>query len=224
MSYFSKIKKAIRHRLQPHVWQDTGGTLKQRQYQQYEDYLDHQKSKLSKINSDWLAEYDSKYQQALTERLVQDKVVTPAMRVLCLAARIGTEVKSFLRLGCFAIGIDLNPGQDNKYVVTGDFHHLQFADQSVDVIFTNSLDHAFDIQRLILEVARVLTPSGFLILEVMKGEAEGNAGGYRYYESLSWKTVDDLLSHFVQAGFKIIKRSDFSYPDSGEHVVLCRES
>ena len=47
--------------------------------------------------------------------------------VLCLAARIGTEVKAFLDLGCFAIGIDLNPGTDNRYVVHGDFHDLQFA-------------------------------------------------------------------------------------------------
>ena len=51
-----------------------------------------------------------------------------------VGARIGTEVKAFLDLGAVAIGIDLNPGENNRYVVYGDFHDLQFASGSIDVV------------------------------------------------------------------------------------------
>ena len=37
------------------------------------------------------------------------------------------EVRAFLDHGAFAVGIDLNPGRDNRYVMVGDFHQLQFA-------------------------------------------------------------------------------------------------
>ena len=46
--------------------------------------------------------------------------------MLCLGARLGTEVRALHNLGYFAIGIDLNPGVDNPYVLMGDFHKLVF--------------------------------------------------------------------------------------------------
>ena len=72
-----------------------------------------------------------------------------AASVLCLGARQGTEVKAFLDLGCFAVRIDLEPGAENQFVVQGDFHDLKFPTESVDIVFTNSLDHAFDPKKMI---------------------------------------------------------------------------
>jgi len=132
------------------VWRN-GATekFKTRVYSSYEEYLEHQKQKLEYID---LEEYDVKYRDVLLERLRKLYFLKPGMTVLCLGARLGTEVKAFLDIGCFAIGIDLNPGCDNRYIVYGDFHNLQFASSSVDVIFTNALDHVFDMRQMIEEV------------------------------------------------------------------------
>src|SRR3989338_2256161 len=141
------------------------------------------------------------------------------MNVLCLAARIGTEVKAFLDIGCFAVGIDLNPGIVNKYVVHGDFHDIQFPDHTVDVIFSNSLDHAFDLNKLIKEVKRVLKANGFLILEIVRGTEEGYMPGY--YEAAVWEKIDDLLDIFLKSGFDIVNKVNFEYPwRGGQHVSL----
>jgi ubiquinone/menaquinone biosynthesis C-methylase UbiE len=56
---------------------------------------------------------------------------------------------------------------------SGDFHCLQFPTASTDVVFTNSLDHAFDIKQVAIEVKRVLKPGGRLVLEIGRGLAEG---------------------------------------------------
>ncbi|MBM3458075.1 MAG: class I SAM-dependent methyltransferase, partial [Armatimonadetes bacterium] len=145
--------------------QSTLSGIEQRRYGTYEEYVEQQRAKLLTLRPDWLAGYDTRYHQALRARLGEHGLVGPGSSVLCLAARIGTEVKAFLDLGCFAVGIDLNPGAENRYVVTGDFHALQFPDQCVDAVFTNSLDHAFDLPRLLGEIRRVLRPEGLVVLE-----------------------------------------------------------
>jgi len=85
--------------------------------------------------------------------------------MLCLAARIGTEVKSFLDLGAFAVGIDINPGKKNKYVLFGDFQDIQFAPKCADIIFTNSIDHVYDIEKFLSEIKRVLKMKVFLFVK-----------------------------------------------------------
>src|SRR2546421_4076105 len=141
---------------------EVGGAFRQRAFSSYEAYVARQKRKLARID---LSRYDVNYREILRGRLEELRIIRPGMSVLCLAARIGTEVKSFLDLGCFAVGIDLNPGRENRYVLHGDFHDLQFAAGSIDVAFTNSLDHVFAVDRLIAEVARVLKPGGLFLLE-----------------------------------------------------------
>jgi SAM-dependent methyltransferase len=140
--------------------------------------------------------------------------------VLCLAARLGTEVKAFADLGCFAIGIDLNPGPHNQYVVHGDFHQLQFPDASADVVFTNSLDHCFDARRVLDEVRRVLKPEGRFIVEAVRGAAEGCKP--LFYESFSWATVDDLVTFIQGCSFECAARTPFESPWPGETLVFSR--
>jgi len=79
----------------------------------------------------------------------------------------------FIDHGVFAVRIDLNPGRDNRRMVVGDFHALQYADASVDVVYTNSLDHAFELERVLAEVRRVLKPEGTCLVEVGLGTEEG---------------------------------------------------
>jgi SAM-dependent methyltransferase len=193
---------------------DTGQAFKQREYSSYDEYVAHQGSKLKFLD---LADYDRIYGGALRERL-QKLSLKPGAKVLCLGARQGTEVKAFRDLGCDTIGIDLTPGENNPYVVKGDFHDLQFAAQSMDVMFTNSLDHAFDPKKMLAEIRRVLKPGGRLIVEAMRGEAE--AKGPDAYASFWWRRVDDLVSLLAGEDFEVVQRAAFTEPWDGEQICF----
>lgn len=190
--------------------------FQKRVYPSYEDYVELQKQKLSKkVNS--IGEYDRIYRQVLKSRLEESGLDLNGKRALCLAARIGTEVKAFRDVGAFALGIDLNPGERNEYVVYGDFHALQFPDASADVVFTNSIDHAFDPQKMIAEARRVLAPDGFFILEAFAGN-EGKAPGF--YESFWWETAASLGEWVASQGFRQRASRRFENPWPGTAFVF----
>ena len=208
------LKKHALFRKYGDAWTRRESGFLNRNYDSYEGYLAHQKSKLALHD---FGDYDTEFHNALRQRLVELEVDWKGRTALCLAARIGSEVKAFLDLGCFAVGIDLNPGKQNPYVLYGDFHNLQFASHSVDFVFTNSLDHAFDIERMAKEIARVLKPTGVLIIEALKGANEGAKPGF--FESFWWSSIDDLVKVFENAGFDLTRRTDIAYPWGGE--ALC---
>jgi SAM-dependent methyltransferase len=189
--------------------------FKRREYSSYDEYVRHQQSKFQYLD---LADYDAKYRRQLAERLKNLPGLKPSASVLCLGARQGTEVKAFLDLGCFAVGLDLNPGRENKFVLHGDFHQIQFVTDSVDVIFTNSFDHAFDPEKLIAEIIRLLKPSGMLIVEAIHGEAEETAPDH--YASFWWQRVDDLAALLTRHGFQNVRRISFEQPWRGEQLVF----
>lgn len=186
-----------------------------RRYKTYDDYVIHQKSKLEKIK---LSDYDVKFHKVLRDRLSSHNLISPEMNVLCLAARIGTEVKAFHDLGCFAVGLDLEPGHDNKYVVYGDFHNIQFPSGCADVIFTNALDHVLDINRVVIEIKRVLKLDGLLIIEAIEGSDEGITPGA--YETFSWHRIDDLIAWFNTQSLHVIFQAPFEYPWRGRHLCF----
>lgn len=198
-------------------WLATPGEMqfKQREYSSYEEYIRHQQSKFACLD---LRDYDVNYRRLLKERL--PPFLKKGMSVLCLGARQGTEVKAFHDLGCFAVGVDLNPGKDNPFVLPGDFHDLQFPGESVDVVFTNSLDHAFDVPKLLSEIRRVLKPGGLLIIEAIRGEAEANAPDH--YASFWWRRVDDLADLLTRNGFKSLRRVAFPEPWPGEQISFSK--
>lgn len=237
MAFLTKIKKVLKKPrfavnylfnsvenlfLKRYRWSEYESNFKKKKYESYSEYIVHQKSKLDRIKGMLNMEYHERYHRELKKRLENQGVVRADMNVLCLAARIGTEVKAFLDIGCFAIGLDLNPGEQNSFVVCGDFHDIQFPDNCVDVVFTNSLDHSFDLKQLINEIRRVLKPGGHLIIEIQRGTEEGYTAGY--YESIVWKKIDDLLDIFTVSGFKVVKCDEFEYPWIGRHYSLAIES
>ncbi|MFG0262385.1 MAG: class I SAM-dependent methyltransferase [Novipirellula sp. JB048] len=224
--------KEVRHRLIQRMkarafqsrisgqWEtDEIDSFQHRHYESYEQYLEHQKYKLRTLN---LSDYDHSFHETLRARLENSEAVHPGDRVVCLAARLGSEVKAFIDNGCFAVGIDLNPGPENKYVVTGDFHNLQFADNSVDVIYSNALDHAFDIKKIVTESRRVLCPGGLFIIEAVLG----TEGGYspQSYESFWWQSCDDLIQFFVDQKFELVGKEEFLLPWKGMQMQLVTPS
>ena len=188
-----------------------------RKYKDYSEYIEQQKSKLKrklKANSTYLQRYDKLYGEALVNRLLNNHI--PKGNILCLGARIGTEVKAFHKLGCFAVGIDLITSLNNKYVLYGDFHNLQFPNNSIDAVFTNSLDHVLDINKVLSEIKRVLKSDGNFIAEIALSHDLSTS----YHGSFFWSKVDDIIDIIINKGFKLLRKTSFSYPWPGEHCVF----
>lgn len=190
-------------------------SFSRRDYPTYEAYVARQKSKLATMDLDG---HEVESRGRLRERLERLDFLRPGMGVLCLGARLGAEVQAFLDVGCSAVGVDLNPGEDNPLVVQGDFHDIQFASSSMDVVFTNSLDHAFDIRKVLGEIRRLLKPGGFLIVEARRGIEEGWRPDS--WDCFTWTTVDALVGLLEGSGFELRERSALTFPWQGEQLCL----
>jgi len=189
--------------------------ISRRLYPTYDEYVFHQKAKLALLN---LHDYTKKHRIALRLRLKGLDIIKDKQSVLCLAARIGSEVKAFIDLGYFAVGIDLNPGEDNRYVLSGDFHSLQFADNSVDIVFTNSLGHIYNLDSFIKEVKRVMRSNGVFISETVRGSEEGREPGF--FKSFLWRKIYDIVGEIENRGMILIERQEISYPWAGEQLIF----
>ncbi|MCG8511035.1 MAG: class I SAM-dependent methyltransferase [Rhodospirillales bacterium] len=160
-----------------------------------------------------LQRYDADLHSVLKDRLNTCRYVQRGNTVLCLAARLGGEVRAFIDLGAFAVGIDLNPGPDNSRVLHGDFHNLVFADHSVDIVYCNSIDHAFDLTTLCGEIRRVLKPRGKLLLEIAR--QVGGPFEHGEFEAWAWSSTDEFVSLIEHEGFHHQRRTDFENPWPG---------
>lgn len=182
------------------------GDILKRDYASYDEYVTHQKQKLEEMLkikggfSNWdICEFRLKFYERfkhLTSHLNSDAII------VCCGARQGTEVEVLHDLGFLnAYGIDLNPGPDNKVVREGDFMRLQEPEGSVDLLYTNCVDHAFDLEAMIAEHARVLKPDGFLLYD-MGTNMEQGAGGP--FESVSWDRTENLVIRLLERFKKLI--------------------
>ncbi|NIP81405.1 MAG: methyltransferase domain-containing protein [Gemmatimonadetes bacterium] len=211
-------KKVVLRRKIGESWVDRGG-FRKREYPDYETYVEHQKTKFSALRSKSVEGHDRRFHASLSARLAGMPHDFAGASVLCLAARQGSEVRAFIDQGAFAVGIDLNPGVKNPYVVVGDFHDLQYAADSVDWVYTNSLDHAFDLDRILGEVKRVLRPTGGFIVEANVSSEDGAAPAGPY-EAMVWDDIEPLVARIRVHGFAVETRQPFERPWVGEQFVF----
>lgn len=175
------------------------------------EYEAHQSSKLALLD---LAAHHTTLRKTLADRLGDQR----GNRVLCLGARTGAECLAFIDRGADAIGIDLEPGPDNPLVKKGDFHNLQFSDRSMDVIYTNSLDHVRDLRIVLAEVRRVLKPDGLFMVEA----ASATQVKPGKYESFWWKTDEALIAAIESLGFRRLAVRAMTIPYPGNSIVFER--
>lgn len=195
--------------------------IKYRGYDNYEEYLQHQQEKLDKGIRKKKKRFDPSDFKRITENFKKRlEVFVPYLsvsnKILCMGARLGMEVRAFREMGFRdSIGIDLNPGpwQDKKdpLVIKGDFHHTDFIDNTFDVVYSNSIDHCYDIRLLNKEISRILNKNGKLLLEVAHlSVSDKKKTGYisspTKYESCIYDTVNDIESCFIN--FATIKSYD----------------
>jgi len=204
---------------------ENSGIIK-KEYKNYEDYVKHQKSKLSNLldfdnffDFGRMEKYDREYRETLKQRIKENEELKQGMSCLCLGARLGTEVKSFIDLGIFAVGVDLNPGKNNKYVVVGDFHNLQYSDNSVDIIFSNSIDHSLYLDDFLLEAQRVLKPDGYFLIEI-GAETDDPERLKHNYEAIAYKDIDLIVDKIKEINFSILRKVDISFPWKGVQILF----
>jgi SAM-dependent methyltransferase len=90
-------------------------------------------------------------------------------KMLCLGARFGEEVRAWQDLDFNAIGIDLNPGPNNEYVIKGDFHNIPWPDESFDYVWSNAIDHSLYLEQVVRETYRVLKSKAIISGLKVKG-------------------------------------------------------
>ena len=165
-----------------------------KEYKSYQDYMTQQISKLDDglVEKQWFKNYEIKYPKLLNALIDASGLDIKGKSVLCLGARTGTEVETFCNHGAFAIGIDVNTGNNNRWVVTGDASNIQYPDNCIDIVYTNALDHFLEIDKCLSEIKRVLKPDGYFALLIGSPEdAEKDRWGSTYWDSI--KSVKEYL-------------------------------
>jgi SAM-dependent methyltransferase len=174
--------------------------LVRRDYASYDEYVEHQQQKLDEIlrtgygfSNAAVAEARSRFYRRfwhLLRLLPRDAII------VCLGARQGTEVQVLRDLGFRkAYGIDLNPGPENPLVRFGDFNDLDLADASVDLLYSNSLDHALDLDVFFTEHRRVLKPDGYALYDIHRAYTPGEPSPF---EATLWLRQRDVVAHALR--------------------------
>jgi len=188
-------------------------SIHKRKYKRYKDYISHQSDKLT----DWIGNRKrfnptsfTRNVRSFKKRISKFIEFVHGPNVLCLGARLGEEVVAFRKMGFpDTMGIDLNPGEDNPYVIKGDFHNMRFEDSSFNSVYTNCIDHAWDLKMLSAEVSRVLVPHGVFILEIghlvdkNKKERMDLIRVWAKYESLMYDKSNDIVNNLPEFVAKI---------------------
>ncbi len=180
-------------------WKEEEGGVRQRDYASYDEYLTHQKQKLDemlKVKGGFSNRDALNFRLKFFRRFKHLSGMLPGdATMVCCGARQGTEVEVLRDLGFHkACGIDLNPGPNNPFVERGDFMHLENADSSVDLIYSNCVDHSFDLDAFFGEHARVLKPEGYALYELGVNMEEGGGA----FEAVAWERTEDIFLKLLQ--------------------------
>ena len=188
-------------------WRKNADTINYREYEDYDEYLLHQTLKYQEIlkgggsllKNRTIVSYRLKFYRRFRHL---PKFLPHAATILCAGARQGTEVEVLRDLGYVnAYGIDLEPGPDNRLVKQGDFMNLDAEKSSIDMIYCNSLDHAFELDMVFAEHARVLKPDEYVMYDLAMGQFDGPSP----FEAVRWESEKVIISLMFKY-FKEIRR------------------
>lgn len=197
-SYSASQLRAVRYGASPNSPPHTfTESIQPRNYGSYDEYVRHQRSKVALWRNRREAHWDRITPQ-FCEHFRRISELQSAVTAVCLGARWGEECAALTSLGILAIGVDLNPDTDNRWVLSGDFHDLQFPDHVFDFAFTNVVDHILQLDTFVSEVHRVLKDqAGYFLMDVYKGYEEKNK--FDQWGALYYRTTDDVVRRVVSS-------------------------
>jgi SAM-dependent methyltransferase len=129
---------------------------------------------------------------------------------LCLGARTGAEVNAFRKLNFFSIGIDINYPKNSPYVVFGDFHNLQFPNESFDIVYSNCIDHTYDLNKFVNEAKRVCKKDGLIIFDLQKGKQDDERYNFGNFEALGWTNTDIIIKKICENDLSVVSKENIS--------------
>jgi len=122
-------------------------------------------------------------------------------KVLCIGAKTGAEVQAFNELGFEAIGIDLV--ECKPYVIAMDMMDMKF-NYKFDIIYTNAIDHAFDVVKFIKEIKNNIVELGIVVID-WNHNAKGTIGAW---EAVNLEDCEEIVSLFEDAGFRFLEKPE----------------
>jgi len=189
---------------------------KRRQYDNYEEYVAHQVGKTAspRLRRRLKSRFEGRVKKFLARfnPLKDDGLLKDGGKALCLGARMGEEVVALKQLGLDAIGVDLVPNP--PLVVEGDFNNLAFDEDSFDMIYTNSFDHAWAKDEFFNSTHRVLKQGGIFVIDVFPGEEN-----FARCEVIFVEKADDVAKDLTDSGkFKLLnKDAKLPHLQRGKH-------
>ena len=181
-----------------------------KKYENYDAYVNHQSANLKSRHKYFTKMFKARHKRIGTRIHNGLKPLSSIDGpVLCLGSRLGEEVKVFRDMNMEALGIDLFPGYNNPYVIQGDFHDIKFDNNTFGLVYTNSLDHALQLDKVAKECARVLKDDGILFLDVTTNKTHVGEKQLAKcaYESMVWDDIEDILLVFKNQNFVELHRS-----------------
>lgn len=176
----------------------------------YQNYLMHQKFKfdfykkpLDDTFEDQTNYFFDNFKNIKTK--YKDKKYT-----LCLGARTGAEVNAFRKLNFFSIGIDINYPKNSPYVIFGDFHNLQFPNESFDIVYSNCIDHTYDLNKFVNEAKRVCKKDGLIIFDLQKGKQDGERDNFGNFEALGRTNTDIIIKKICENDLSVVSKENIS--------------
>jgi len=169
----------------------------------YQNYLDHQKFKFDFYKKDLSETFEVRVNDFINNFKKFKIKCNDIKYTLCLGARTGAEVCAFRKLNFFSIGIDINYPKNSPYVMYGDFHYLDFPNETFDIVYSNCVDHIYDLKLFINEAKRVCKKDGLIIFDLQKGKKESGRDNFGNYETLGWTSSDLIIKKILQHNLKI---------------------
>ena len=178
-----------------------GGVTVTRDYSSYPEYLEHQASK--GVSPRWrkmFAAHRSDRVAWFCEHVVPHARELPTgATALCIGARYGEEVQALRESGYRATGIDLNPLP--PLVERGDMNNLHYPDASWDLVYCNSLDHAWDVRNVARELVRITRAGGRIVVHAPYGDQPEAFERWRWDDPSQVVKLFPKNARVVQQGF-----------------------
>lgn len=177
-------------------------------YKTYEEYAEDQVAK-PKLREAYIRLKSGRKHREFLERFAKfTDFLEAKSRILCLGARFGEEVRAFRDLDYQAVGLDLF-ADETDLVIKGDWNAMPFGNGLFHCVYTNSIDHCFNLDTEVEEICRVLSPTGFVIIDlnIQHCHAAGDdriqekLASPERYEAMLWNDDNDVIGPFLEAGF-----------------------